>query len=75
MLIQGQAAVPEHMHTCSIIWIQQVIVSNICVYTNAYMYAIVINKKIAMNLKESRRDIWGQSGQRKGENIVIKIQS
>jgi hypothetical protein len=46
----GQA---RKIYTSNIIWFQEVMFRN--VYTNTYIYAITIDEKKAMNLKENGR--------------------
>jgi hypothetical protein len=43
----------------NIMQMEKFIFRNICVYAYAYAHVIAINKKDAMNLKKSRRGIYG----------------
>lgn len=62
------------MHTSNIIWTQQVMVSNMSVYTNTYMHAITINEKEVMTLKERREECMGGFEEKEREGInVIKL--
>lgn len=72
MVFQGQTVSPDNIHTCNIIWTEQPVFRKIDVYTfTAYMHAVEISKKEAMNLKQSRKECTGGKGREKCFNYII----
>lgn len=63
---------PVNIHTSSIIWTQQILFGNICVYTNTYMHAITIDEKRGHEFEGDQEGVyervWREEGE--GRNVV-----
>lgn len=65
VLVQWQMVSPKTIHTSNIIWSQQLIFWNMCVYTNVHMHTVTKKKQFEGEWGGLNGQIWKENGREK----------
>lgn len=71
MVSQSQIFSPGNMLMSNPVQIEQIIGGNICVYTYAHMYIIIINENRDCEFEESKEEYLGGFGRRTGKKETL----
>lgn len=71
VVVHCQMISPKSICTSNIVWIQQVVVKTIYVYSDTYTYKIAFNEKRGYEFKENWVGYMGGFGQRKQKEEIL----